>query len=184
MGFIVKANKHCIKFITMTAIEFQYNLINLNESLLRFAFSLTADRDDARDLVQETFMKALKYYDKFVHDSNFKAWIFAIMRNTFINNYRRNKCYGSYSKVSCKGLFMNYPNASGVDNPDSVYTTKELEQIVEALDDNFKMPFKMHHEGFKYKEIAKKLDLNLGTVKSRIFFARKKLMRQLTEFAE
>jgi RNA polymerase sigma-70 factor, ECF subfamily len=164
----------------MTAIEFQYKLINLNESLLRFAFSLTADKDDARDLVQETFMKALKYYDKFVHDSNFKAWIYAIMRNTFINNYRRNKCNGAYSNLTKEVLFLNYPNQSIADNPDSVYTTKELEQIVEALDDNFKLPFKMHHEGFKYKEIAKKLDLNLGTVKSRIFFARKKLMKQLT----
>jgi RNA polymerase sigma-70 factor (ECF subfamily) len=163
----------------MTAKEFQYKLINLRENLMRFAYSLTADKDDAKDLVQETFLKALKYCDKFVHEANLKAWTYTIMKNTFINDYRRVKRYNIYNNQTKEGFYLNYIHASNADVPDSVYTSKELEKIIEALDEDYKLPFKMHNEGFKYKEIAETLDLNLGTVKSRIFFARKNLMKQL-----
>jgi len=163
----------------MTAIEFQYKLVNLEESLMRFAFRLTADKEDSKDLVQDTFLKALRYCDKFVHETNFKAWLFTIMKNTFINNYNRSIRYNTFSDQIQARIFLDYTNASGSVEPDSVYSSKEIEKIIEKLDDDFRLPFKMHHEGFKYKEIAEKLDLNLGTVKSRIFFSRKKLMKQL-----
>jgi RNA polymerase sigma-70 factor, ECF subfamily len=161
----------------MTTNEFQYNLINLQESLLRYAYSLTSDKDDAKDLLQDTILKTLKYCDKFVHDFNFKAWTYTIMKNTFINNYRRSirKKYFSDQPKDWSYLFSTQP--SNFHEPDTEYISKELEKTIEALDDNFKLPFKMHMNGFKYKEIAKSLDLNLGTVKSRIFFARKKLMK-------
>jgi RNA polymerase sigma-70 factor (ECF subfamily) len=146
---------------------------------MRYAYSLTTDKDNAKDLVQETFLKALKYCDKFIHETNFKAWTYTIMKNTFINNYRRSARYSTISDQTKDGFYLNYSHSSGSDTPDRVYASKEIEKIIEALDDNFKLPFKMHHEGFKYREIAEKLDLNLGTIKSRIFFARKKLIKQL-----
>ena len=167
------------EIIVMTAIEFQYKLINLEESLMRFAIGLTNHEDDAKDLVQDTFLKALKFCDKFVHESNFKAWTFTIMKNTFINNYRRVKRNKDYNNQMKGGFYLNYPHASGSDHPDYVITSKEFEKTIDSLENNFKLPFKMHHEGFKYKEIAKILDLNIGTVKSRIFFARKELIKQL-----
>ncbi len=163
----------------MTAKEFQYKLINLQESLMRFAYSLTIDIDDAKDLVQETFLKALTYRDKFVHESNFRAWTYTIMKNTFINNYRRSALHNTYSDHTKEEFCMNCSHTLAIDNPHSAYTSKELEKTVDALDDHFKLPFKMHHEGYKYKEIAETLELNLGTVKSRIFFAKQKLMKQL-----
>lgn len=163
----------------MTELEFQYKLISLQDPLLRFAFSLTSNEEDAKDLLQETFLKALKYCDKFVTESNFKAWTCTIMKNTFINNYHRSLRYDMYCEHSKVELVHNETFASGSDNPDSVYRSKELEKIIETLDDDLKMPFKMHHEGYKYKEIAKSLTLNIGTVKSRIFVARKKLMKRL-----
>jgi RNA polymerase sigma factor (sigma-70 family) len=163
----------------MTAIEFNYQLINLQEGLMRYAYSLTTDKDDAKDLLQETFLKALKYCNKFVHDTNFNAWIFTIMKNTFINHYNRRKHYNTDSNQTKEGFCESYLHASGADDPDSAYSSKELERIINELDDNLKLPFKMHHEGFKYKEIAETLDMKLGTVKSRIFFTRKKLMEQL-----
>jgi len=164
----------------MTAIDFQYKLIDLQESLMRFAYSLTADKEDAKDLVQETFLKALNYCDKIAYESNFKAWTYTIMKNTFINNYRRSLRHNTYSELTKEEFNLHDSHASGSDDPDSVYTSKEIEKIIEALDDDLKLPFKMHHEGFKYKEIAETLGLNIGTVKSRMFFTRQKLIKQLS----
>jgi RNA polymerase sigma-70 factor, ECF subfamily len=165
----------------MTAIEFQYSLVNLEKNLLRFAFGLTENKHDAQDLVQETFLKALMHCNKFDHESNLRAWTFTIMKNTFINHYRRNILHNtSKNQINEKGI-VNYALNSTAEIPDSIYRSKELEKTIEALDEKFRLPFKMHHEGYKYKEIAETLDLNIGTVKSRIFFAREKLMTLLNE---
>ncbi len=163
----------------MTAIEFQYKLINLQETLMKFAYSLTANRDDAKDLVQDTCLKALKYCDKFKHESNFKGWLFTIMKNSFINSYRRRIHQNTHRDQTKEGYYLNSVHASDSNNPESVYSSKELEKIIEGLSNDFKIPFKMYHDGFKYKEIAKTLDLKIGTVKSRIFFTKKKLIYQL-----
>jgi RNA polymerase sigma-70 factor (ECF subfamily) len=167
----------------MTANEFQHKLLNLESSLERFAYSLTTNREDAKDLVQETFLKALIYRDKFVHNDNFKAWTYTIMKNTFINNYRRNARKNTHRDQTKESYFLNQPKASGYDDPDSSYTTMELSRNIDQLEDEFRIPLKMHHEGYKYKEIAEKLSLNIGTVKSRIFFSRKKLIERLKDYA-
>jgi RNA polymerase sigma factor (sigma-70 family) len=167
----------------MTAIEFQHKLVGLESSLERFAYSLTLNKEDAKDLVQETFLKALTYCDKFVHNDNFKAWTYTIMKNTFINNYRRNVRQNTHRDQTKDSFFLNQPKAMGFDDPDSAFSTKELAYTVENLDDEFRIPFKMHHQGYKYKEIADELNLNIGTVKSRIFFSRKKLMERLKDYA-
>lgn len=163
----------------MTAVEFQYKLISLQEPLMRFAFSLTANEDDAKDLVQETFLKALKYYDTFVHETNFKGWICTIMRNTYINEYRRSSRYSIFSDHSKSEQAQNEVHASGTEDPVSIYRSKELQHIINSLHDDLRLPFKMHQEGFRYKEIAESLRMNIGTVKSRIFVARRKMMKQL-----
>ena len=165
----------------MTAIEFQYNLISLEKNLMRFAYGLTDNKNDARDLVQETFLKALIYSNKFDGETNLRAWTFTILKNTFINNYRRIVFQNTSNNQSLEKYCLNYAQTSDADIPDSIYSSKELEKTIEALDDNFRLPFKMHYEGYKYKEIAETLNLYVGTVKSRIFFARKKLMTQLNE---
>ncbi len=163
----------------MTAGEFQYKLISFQEPLLRFAFSLTANKDDAKDLVQETFLKALKYYDKFVHETNFKGWIYTIMRNTYINEYRRSFKYNIFSDMSKSEESQNEIHASGAEDPVSKYRSKELEHLINSLHDDLRLPFKMHQEGFRYREIAESLRMNIGTVKSRIFLARKEMIKQL-----
>ena len=165
----------------MTTPEFQNKLIHLQKHLRIFAFSLTSDDENAWDLLQETNLKALNYCDRFVCETNFKAWTFTIMKNTFINDYRRrlrNNAINNYND-----LFFNvYQTKShSAFNPDSILASKELEKTIESIDEKLKVPFKMKNEGFKYNEIAEKLDLKLGTVKSRIFIARKKLMKHLKE---
>jgi RNA polymerase sigma-70 factor, ECF subfamily len=162
--------------INMTTFEFQHRLINLQESLMGFAYRLTADRDDAKDLVQETNLRSLKYYDKFVHKANFRAWTFTIMKNTFINNHRHTLLQNIY-RDQTKELF--YINQREYIESDDIFSASEITQKIEKLKETLRIPFKMFIDGYKYKEIADELGLNIGTVKSRIFFSRKKLRYQL-----
>ena len=166
----------------MTAIEFNNSLINLEDSLERFALSLTSNRDEAKDLLQETYVKALTYRDKFTEFTNLKAWTYTIMKNTFINNYRKAKRENTTLDNTKDLFYLNITKESPLMNPDSEYSLKELTKAVNSLDDEFRVPFVMHTEGFKYKEIAEKLNLKIGTVKSRIFFTRKKLIQSLPEY--
>jgi len=163
----------------MTAIEFHYKLISLEHDLHRFAYKLTADKEDARDLVQETFLKALKYCSKYAYESNFTAWTYTIMKNTFINGYRRSSRQNTFNNSTNEDFSKYYGVSSDYYLPDSEYSSKELEKAIDALQEEFKLPFKMHYEGYKYQEIAEKLDVKLGTIKSRIYFARKLLIDQI-----
>jgi RNA polymerase sigma factor (sigma-70 family) len=163
----------------MTAMEFNYQLTNLSGNLERFALSLTSNSEDAKDLLQETFAKAITYRDKFEDNTNLKAWTFTIMKNTFINNYRRAVKANTTFDNTDDLYYLNLNKEATFETPDSQYSVKEIQKTIDALDDDFKMPFLMHTQGYKYKEIADTLDLKIGTVKSRIFFTRKKLMEKL-----
>jgi RNA polymerase sigma factor (sigma-70 family) len=165
----------------MSTIEFNDSLISLETKLISFAKSFTKSEEDARDLTQETMLKALTYRNYYKPQTNFKAWVFTIMRNVFINQYRRNsksKTLFDYSK----DLYLLANSVSNHDSPNNYIYDKEINYQINALEDEYKNPFMMHHEGFKYKEISEKLDIPIGTVKSRIFIARKKLMEKLPEY--
>jgi RNA polymerase sigma-70 factor (ECF subfamily) len=165
----------------MSEIEFYNRLIGLEHTLEKFAYSLTRIKADAKDLVQETFLKGLVNRDKYVNNENFKAWTFTIMKNTFINDYRRGFRQNASKDQNIVSSFIDMAKSSGSDDPDSAFSFGEMTQIVEQLDDKFRIPFKMHFHGYKYKEIADALNLNIGTVKSRIFLSRQKLMCQLNK---
>jgi len=164
----------------MQANEFQLNLIDMQGSLLRYACSLTSNRENARDLVQETTMKALKSSGSYVIESNFRAWLFTIMKNTFINDYRRSVRHHSFNINDNEPFSINQLISDGTFEADSVYSAKEMTICIEELSDMFRIPFKMYLSGYKYKEIAEELELNIGTIKSRIFLSRKKLQDQLS----
>jgi RNA polymerase sigma factor (sigma-70 family) len=166
----------------MTAIEFNYQLTNLSSNLERFAMSLTSNHEDALDLLQETFAKAITYREKFEDNTNLKAWTFTIMKNTFINNYRRAVKANTTFDNTDDLYFLNLNKEATSYTPDSEYTIKEIQKSIDELDDDFKKPFLLHTQGFKYKEIADQLNLKIGTVKSRIFFTRKKLMEKLKDY--
>jgi RNA polymerase sigma factor (sigma-70 family) len=163
----------------MTVTEFRTKLVDLTESLTRLASRLTADKDEAKDLVQETFYKSLKHCDKYVDEANFKAWTSTILKNTFINNYRKNILQAIYRDQNKELLFYNRTNHTGYDNPDSAYSVLEIIQHIGQLKDKFRIPFEMHLNGYKYTEIADELAINIGTVKSRIFMARRQLKEKL-----
>jgi len=164
----------------MSQAEFNTALIVLEPNLERFAYSLTSNIEDARDLLQETYLKALTYRDKFEDDTNMKAWTFTIMKNTFINNYRKTIKQNTTFDSSDNQFLMN--SKSENNGPESQYSHNEINRKIEDLDDDFRIPFQMHTSGYKYKEIAENLNLKIGTVKSRIFFSRQKLMNALNGY--
>ena len=167
----------------MTAIEFSYQLTSLHDNLSRFAYSLTLNREDALDLLQETMLKALRSRSQFLEHTNFRAWTFTIMKNTFINSYRRHLHQRNVFDRTPDAHYLSQNKDTFYDVPDSIYSAKELSAMINKLGDEYRAPFQMHIAGYKYKEIAEELNLNIGTVKSRIFFSRKKLMERLKDYA-
>ncbi len=165
----------------MTSLEFNYKLTGLESNLKYFAYTLTSDYDDAQDLVQETFLKALTNREKFTSDTNLKAWTFTIMKNTFINKYRQNARRNTIVDKTDDLHFLNLSQESKVGLPDSEYTTKEIHKMISQITPEQRKPFELYNQGYKYKEIAEQLNLSIGTVKSRIFFTRKKLMDALKD---
>jgi len=167
----------------MTQIQFNNALLGLQDKLHYYALSLTSDQERANDLLQETFLKALTYRDKFTQNTNFKAWIYTIMKNTFINDYRRNVKTKNTFDGSNSDFYLHFSKDKIYPAPDSFFSSKEITKSIRALEDEYRIPFTMFLDGYKYKEIAEKLNLPLGTVKSRIFFTRKKLEKSLSEYA-
>ena len=162
--------------------KFQTKLLDLQSNLLNFAYLLTSNRDDAYDLLQDTTLKALDNEDKYVDNVNFKGWVFTIMRNIFINNYRKVVRDQTFVDTTDNLYHLNLPRDNAFESTESAYDLKEMHRIVNALPREYKVPFSMHVSGFKYREIAEKLGLPLGTVKSRIFFTRQKLQKELKDF--
>lgn len=163
----------------MTSIEFNTKLSGLTSILHSFAYNLTKNVEDAKDLYQETAFRALFNRDKFQPDTNFKAWMFTIMKNIFINNYRKKIKANTILDTTDNQYYINSGSHATGNAAEGGIMLKELNMMVEALDDSIKVPFLMHFEGFKYQEIAEELVLPLGTVKSRIFFARKALKEKI-----
>ena len=156
----------------MNTYSFRKDLLAVQEELLRFAYKLTADREEANDLLQETSLKALDNEDKFEPDTNFRGWMYTIMRNIFINNYRKIVREQTFVDQTDNQYHLSMPQDSGFASTEGAYDLKEMHRIVNALPRDYKVPFSMHVSGFKYREIAERLGLPLGTVKSRIFFTR------------
>ncbi|MDD4224840.1 MAG: RNA polymerase sigma factor [Mariniphaga sp.] len=167
----------------MTQIQFNDALLGLRDKLHYYALSLTSDSDRADDLLQETMLKALSYRDKFIQNTNFKAWIYTIMKNTFINDYRRNVKTRNTFEDSNNDMHLLFSKDKVYPSPDSFFGAKEIQFTIDNLEDEYRLPFTMFLDGYKYKEIAEELGLPLGTVKSRIFFTRKKLEKSLQDYS-
>ena len=166
----------------MKSISFRKDLIKIQSELLRFAYKLTTNPEEANDLLQETSLKALDNEEKYTPDTNFKGWVYTIMRNIFINNYRKVVRDQTFVDQTDNLYHLNVPQEIGPESAEKAFDLKEMRRIVNALPKEYRVPFAMHVSGFKYREIAEKLDLPLGTVKSRIFFTRQKLQDELKDF--
>ena len=159
----------------MSSIEFNTKLDTLANMLQAFAYNLTKNMDDAKDLFQETSMRALINRDKFRPGTNFKAWMFTIMKNIFINNYRKKVKSKTIIDSTDNMFYINSGSNSIRNSANSNIVMDELMGMMDEIEENLRVPFLMHYQGYKYQEIADALELPLGTVKSRIFFARKEM---------
>ena len=159
----------------MSTTEFDSRFDQLSTLLHSFAYNLTKNVEDAKDLFQETAFRAMTNREKFRPGTNFKAWVFTIMKNIFINNYRKKVKANTIMDSTDNLYYINSGSTIISNGAESNILMRELTKMIEELDDSIKIPFVMHYHGFKYQEIADHLELPLGTVKSRIFFARKEL---------
>ena len=162
--------------------NFKSSVLGMQGNLLAFALKLTLDRDEAQDLVQDTTLKALRNEEKFVENTNFKGWMLTIMRNIFINNYRKSARENTVVDSSEDLFHLNLSQDSGLETPDGAFACNEISAIIAQFPAELRRPFSMHVAGYKYEEIAEKLNMPLGTVKSKIFFTRKKLREILSDY--
>lgn len=163
-------------------ITFRKSLVGMQGNLMSFALKLTTNREEAQDLVQETTLKALNNQEKYVENTNFKGWMMTIMRNIFINDYRRSSREQTVVDADENMFHLNLCQDSGFSTPDGAYAVNEISQILAKFPADYRQPFSLHLAGYKYEEISDKLSMPLGTVKSRIFVTRQKLRDILKDY--
>ncbi len=170
------------KLNKMAVANFNQSLLTNAEFLMPFAFTLTHNHEDAKDLYQETLFRAFDNKDKYNIGTNIKAWLYTIMRNIFINDYRRKNKQRVLFDTTSNEFFINSTKAVTFNSAISFINIKEIQRLVASLPDIFKHPFLLYCDGYKYNEIAEILSEPLGTIKSRIHFARKLLKTQIERF--
>ena len=137
---VKQTNNYIKKENDMNSITFQKDLLGVQSDLLRFAYKLTSDREEANDLLQETSLKALDNEDKYVPDTNFKGWMYTIMRNIFINNYRKVVSDQTFVDQTDNLYHLNLPQESGFQSTESAYDLKEMHRIVNAKAGELRKP--------------------------------------------
>ncbi len=165
-----------------TKSSFKTSVLGMQGNLLSFALKLTLNKDEAKDLVQDTTLKALNNEEKYLENTNFKGWMLTIMRNIFINNYRKAARENTVVDSTEDCYHLNLSQDSGLESPDGAFTVNEISSIIAQFPADYREPFNMHVAGYKYEEIAERLSMPLGTVKSRIFFTRKRLREILKDY--
>ncbi|GGI29568.1 RNA polymerase sigma factor [Pedobacter mendelii] len=168
----------------MTNTQFTQIITQHNTSLYNFALKFTKDADDANDLLQDTMMKAIKFLNKFEEGTNIKGWLFTIMRNTFINNYRRRIKVQSIVTQEEDISSYNLLHSSTRNDSETSFAMGDIKRALSGLTDTYSVPFVRYVEGYKYEEIAIELGIPIGTVKTRIHQARKHLQKQLQMYKE
>ncbi|MCB0555449.1 MAG: RNA polymerase sigma factor [Phaeodactylibacter sp.] len=161
--------------------QIQEQLDAISSSLRAFSLKLTGNAVDAEDLYQDTALRIITNADKYRQGTNFKAWAVTIMRNIFINNYRKKVRRNMIIDQTPNNYYLNSSDKSVDNDGENNVAYNELMKMVDSLPDDFRQPFMMAFEGFKYDEIAEELGSPLGTIKSRIFLARKKLQKMYEE---
>lgn len=162
--------------------NFKQRLLGLQANLTNFAMQLTSSSEAAQDLVQDTTLKVLDNESKYVDNVNFKGWVFTIMRNIFINNYRRSVRSATVVDTTEDFYHLNLSQESGLETPEGTVATQEIADAINSFSPEYREPFSLYIAGYKYSEIAERMSLPLGTVKSRIFFARKRLQLILKDY--
>lgn len=166
----------------MSKIEFNEMLLSNADFLKPFAVTLTHDNEAAKDLFQETLYRALANKDKYNVGTNIKAWLYTIMRNIFINNYRKKAKQATVFDNTPNDFLLNHNQGAVANAAIESINLKEVQAAIYNLPEIFRNPFLLYFDGYKYHEIADMLGEPLGTIKSRIHFARKLLKTQIQRY--
>jgi RNA polymerase sigma-70 factor (ECF subfamily) len=157
--------------------QFAGDLIKMQEQLFYYALQLTEDRDDALDLVQETSYKALKNRTRLHNEDHIRAWLYTILKNTYINYLRSSH----FRQLVIDSEEINQYSSQGKTQtdlwPDEKLMNKELHEIIEMLPNEYGRPIHMFLTGYSYKEISQKMAIPIGTVKSRIHLGKKQIKK-------
>ncbi len=166
----------------MTRFEFNTLVVQHTESLRGYALHFTRDDEDANDLVQDTMLKAVTYHGKFKEGTNLKGWLYTIMKNTFINHYRRfvktNSFVSQSEEISSAHLAYSATTNAG----ENKFVMEDIKGAMAELSDEYYIPFSMYFEGYKYHEISEHLQIPIGTVKTRIHVARRTMKKALRAY--
>ena len=166
----------------MSTIEFGNLIVSHSNFLYQLAMKLTRNSDDSNDLLQETFLKAIKNKEKYQDGTNIKGWLYTIMKNTFINNYRKKKYQNTFVDETDNKFFINQNEVDKEVKTDRIVDTEYMMRQIESVEKTYVDTFMMYYNGYKYEEISEIMGIPLGTVKSRIFLARKKMMEKLKDY--
>ncbi len=168
---------------TINKLTVEDMIAQVSPNLRIFSQHLTRNMDDAKDLYQETMVKIVRNFEKFQEGTNAKAWSITVMRNVFINRYRKKKRANTVFDSTPENFYLNSNQLSIANEGESSLEFDEVMIEIDKLKPDLKTPFLMHYQGFKYQEIADFMQLPLGTVKSKIFYARKQLQASLQHLA-
>ncbi|HNP97922.1 MAG TPA: RNA polymerase sigma factor [Bacteroidia bacterium] len=153
-----------------------------SKPLRAFALKLTHDQEEANDLLQDTMLKAFVNEEKFSEGTNLKGWLYTIMKNIFINKYRRAMKSAVFNDDTDNQYYINSGSNISRNEGDSNLVMKDVSSAISDLSENLRTPFLLSYTGYKYEEIAHRLQIPLGTVKVRIHNARKELMKKLAVY--
>ena len=167
----------------MTSDNLMKRVLAYDDRLRQFATYLTRNQYDAEDLLQDTYLKVMQNAEHYSDDTNLKAWVFTIMRNTFINGYRRKQKSKVVSSEGDDNVQFTSTATVSADAADLPLYVSEITTAISSMKENQRDALELYIDGFKYQEIADQLNISIGTVKSRIFFARQKLMNTLTDYS-
>jgi RNA polymerase sigma factor (sigma-70 family) len=166
----------------MKQVEFNEKVSDESKPLTGFALKLTHNMEDAEDLLQDTMLKAFSNKEKFQEGTNLKGWLFTIMKNIFINKYRRAMKSRIFNDDTDNQFYINSATNTTRNDGEGALVMKDINNAIGRLSDNLRTPFMMSYTGYKYEEIADTLQIPLGTVKVRIHNARKELMKNLSSY--
>lgn len=168
----------------MTTSQFTKAFTDYEAPLLAFALKFTRDPDEANDLMQDTCIKAIRFLDRFQDGTNIKGWLFTIMRNTFINDYRKSIRKQALIVQESEISSANLMKSSTSNKSETSFAMADINKAISKLSKAYSQPFIRYVEGYKYEEIAIEFSIPLGTVKTRIHEARKLLKKQLQMYKE
>lgn len=163
---------------------FDHQMIAEMQPLKNYALSLTHNNEESNDLVQETILKAYRYQDKFEEGTNLRGWLYTILKNSFINNYRRDIKRNTFLDSTDNTYYLDIPSHRTGNQAELKFIRKDLESAVDELPLELRITFTMNVEGYKYHEIAEELNIPIGTVKTRIFVAKRILRDRLKTYGE